>query len=50
MIITEKVHIGRKYQKEINQNNKCHVKTMGIFFLSFISRFSNYVYQFYNYN
>lgn len=26
-----KVHIGRKYKKEINQNNKCHVKMMGFF-------------------
>lgn len=36
----EKVHIRRIYQKEINQNNKCHVKMLAFLFLSFISKFS----------
>lgn len=50
----EKVHLERKYKKEINQNNKCHVKNMG--FLSFfhlqifydcVNQFSNYTYILY---
>ena len=47
----EKVHTGRKHQKEIVQNNKCRVRMMGFFFPPFhFQIFYDYVYQFYNYN
>lgn len=46
----EKVHIRRKYQKEINQNNKCHVKMLGFFSVFYFQIFYDCVYQFYDYN
>lgn len=46
----QKVHIGRKYQKEINQNNKCHIRMMGFIFSFHFQIFYDCVCQFYNYN